>query len=300
MFEISATIPPELADELEAVFCEYTGCSPWMIRKDREDSPTLLYGYFEEEAAARNAWAELRNQFSALAKDYTLNQLEDTEWQNAYKAYLKPWQTGHLHWVPEWMREEYQVPDDETCVWFDAGMAFGTGNHETTRLCAMKLLEYIKREQTPQMDRIQVIDAGCGSGILAISAYKLGVCNIHAFDHDPEAIRVSKENLERNQLAEDAIRFETAGLEEGLVEQHADLLLANIQADVLRIHASSLLKALNVGGWLVLSGVLKEEKQKVANHFRSTAWKDGLPKLSIHTKNWNDWAVLVIKHANEA
>lgn len=273
MIRLRSEIEDALAESLEESFCEMSGCSPWSILRVNKDTPYQLFGYFESEAEAQRAWEALREDFPTLHKDPERTQIDDEDWKNAYKAFLKPWSERGLHWVPVWMRDEYSVPEGEVCVWFDAGMAFGTGSHETTRLCAGRLLDFRDSKGQEAFANARVLDAGCGSGILAISAVLLGAKNVFGFDRDPEAARVSVQNAQGN-IAQQAKRPEFAeqDLEGALAGRQADLVLANIQADVLMIHAEALVTCISPDGWLVLSGVLVVECDRVYERF-SQAWE---------------------------
>lgn len=268
MFEVSCTVTTELAEKLQDYLCEYVRSS-WCLLQIRDNDPFTLQGFFNERADAEREYAELRAEFTELPGDPNWREFDDQEWQNAYKAFIEPWSTGDLHWVPVWRREDYEVPPGETAVYLDAGMAFGTGSHETTRLMAQRILDY--RNAHEDFASKRVIDAGCGSGILAISAAKLGFRDVHAFDRDPEAVRVSLENRPFNELPDEAVSFAEAGLEDGLNGRQADLLLANIQADVLKIYAEQLVNATAPGGVLAMTGILATEVDSVLAVFTPLA-----------------------------
>ncbi len=190
MFILKTEVPAELADALEAYFCE-EGLLAWGI-ESVPGGPLHLKGFFETEAEADEGLAGLRAAFAELPADFAREQIEDREWQEAYKEFLKPWSSGRLHWVPAWERESYALPDGHVALYLDAGMAFGTGSHETTRLMARRLLDFSEARGETFPDQ-HIIDAGCGSGILALSAVLLGAKDVYGFDQDPEAIRVSRE-----------------------------------------------------------------------------------------------------------
>lgn len=293
MVEMSCEIAAELADELEVALSEYVRCN-WVLQQDRDDTPWFLRGYFETAEEAAEALAELRGDFPQIPADLGMTELDDRDWQEAYKAYLKPWSCGPLHWVPEWQRAEYTAAEGDAVLFFDAGMAFGTGSHETTRLMARRLLDFtaVCQQQNRPLDAPRVIDAGCGSGILALSAALLGYRQLFAFDRDAEAMRVSRENVVRNGLPEDAVLWQEAGLEEGLKGRSADLLLANIISDVLIIHAHSLLQATAAGGWLALSGILARESDKVREAFleaSKTVWEQEPARVDVRLDGeWSD------------
>lgn len=277
MIQLHCEISPELAEALEAAFCELVGCSPWCIVRKDERSPYLLDGYFDNETLGAAAWQELRSQFSRLPETPEVIPVDDQDWKNAYKAFLKPWHIENLHWVPVWMREEYALPKDAVCVWFDAGMAFGTGSHETTRLCTGRLLDFKRARGDVAFADAAIVDAGCGSGILAISASLLGAQQVFGFDRDPEAAKVSRENAHYNLSDPSRVEFVECGIEEAFLSgRTADLMLANIQADVLMIYAETLVRAIRPGGWLALSGILTREQAQVQAHFEqvcTTIWE---------------------------
>jgi len=188
--------------------------------------------------------------------EVTSRTLADADWRDSYKAHFHAWQFGRLHWVPVWEREKFSLPPGDAVLWLDPGLAFGTGNHETTRLCVERLVK-IAESGNRKPEKLRVIDAGCGSGILALSAALLGFGEISGFDNDPEAVRVSEENASLNGLA-GRVRFFTGDLVGGLKGVQADVVLANIQADVLLPLAGALVAALAPGATLVLSGLLTE------------------------------------------
>lgn len=286
MIKIKTTIREALSDPLEDHFCEFVR-SNWGIEKINDKSPTELFGYFDTPEEAASEYAQLRQFFPALPESYETEPVNDVDWQNEYKKYLKPWDCKGLHWVPVWLRGEYPVPAGDKALYFDAGLAFGTGDHPTTRLCAMELIDSLK--ENPQ-DKF-VIDAGCGSGILAISAKLLGAGKVFGFDRDPEAVRVSKENAAFNNIPENAIEFVHSGIEGALAGKKADIVLANIISDVLCIYAENLIGAVKAGGKLVLSGILAAENDEVRECFAEKC-----PQVkSIKSAVMGDWSSLTIE-----
>ena len=244
----------------------------WTIHYDANTQKHRLRGYFENKATAIDEFKTIHLAFPELSNNYQLLPVIEEDWQNAYKAFLQPWSYKELHWIPEWMRTDIDKPATDAIVYLDAGMAFGTGAHETTRLIAKRLIDF--KEQRPNgLSTGKIIDAGCGSGILAISAHKIGFKIIRAFDLDPEAIRVSLENLQRNELSNNAIQFTCSGIVDGLNEQSADFIMANILASVLCEYRKELLNAITPGGSLALSGILQTELEEVRQQFVRQAIK---------------------------
>lgn len=249
------------------------GDARWSVYEDVDARSARLCGYFADESAARAAWSELRRSLRGTLRPAgapVLRSVADEDWRESYKAHFKAWRHGRLHWVPEWERGTHRVPRGHAAVYLDPGMAFGTGNHETTRLCVRELVRFAGRLTPAARRGRHVVDAGCGSGILAISAAKLGFPRVFAFDNDREAVAVARKNARRNNSGT-AVRTATAGLETALRSRRADLLLANIQSDVLVQHAPLLVHAVRPGGWLVLSGILAREVEGVAERFREAA-----------------------------
>lgn len=258
--EISVEVLPELADRVEHLLINQE-MPEWQLHEvRRQDAPKPLFwlkGLFPDKPAARAAWKALRGtlppRVSALKPD--LRSVRHEDWANSYKQHFKAWSFGGLHWVPVWQRETAKLNGDPV-LWLDPGMAFGTGNHETTRLCVERLMEVVKA--TPDLKARaakSVIDVGTGSGILALSALKLGFKKVAAFDNDPQAIEIALQNATLNE-ATDAVEFFVADIAGGLKRRKADLLIANIQADVLQANAAALIAAVKPGGRIILSGLL--------------------------------------------
>lgn len=265
MIELRLSIEDGLAEALEAWFCEELQQSWILYRKNPRESYELR-GYFEDKGTADQSLSDLKRQFPDLAKSNPVESgLDDQDWKMAYRHHLKPWAVGHLHWIPEWERATFQKEEGHLYLYLDSGMAFGTGSHETTRLCVEALYRHYQKRGGP--DGQAVIDAGCGSGILAMSASLLGYSPVYAFDRDPEAVRVTFENVDSNGMR-GAVEVCHAGLEDGLAGRNAPVIMANIQADVLAIYAEDIVKAWNPDkGVLILSGILHGEEHKILEVF---------------------------------
>lgn len=284
LFEFKIEIPVEAVEATDTLLLEI-GAENWSVMEDVIIRRAWLIGVFEDKAAAEASWADLRPQLPATPKeDGELRALADQDWRDSYKAHFKPWQFGRLHWVPIWLRETYALPKGDAVIWLDPGLAFGTGNHETTRLCVERLVKLSVCRGTTG----RVIDAGCGSGILALSAIKLGFSDVSGFDNDPEAVRVSEENAAMNGLA-GRVRFFTGDLVSGLKGPEADILLANIQADVLMRFAGELTGAVAPGGTLAMSGILAQEIDKVRATFVAL-----VPSWSCESRLMGEWADLAL------
>ena len=291
--ELRAIVPSELADQLEEYFFE-TETVHWGVMQKEINDPYEVFGFFPDEATAKAELAKLREAFPMLPEDFELGTMEDSFWQNAYKEFVKPWTNRQLHWIPLWERDNITPPEGAAVVYLDAGMAFGTGAHETTRLCARRLLDYFEAKNG-QVDTLDIIDAGCGSGVLALSASALGFKKILGFDFDPEAIVVCGSNSAENPHIP-AVAFEVADLEKGLKGRQADLLMANIQTDVLIPHSEPVVMGVKPGGTLALSGILTKELDEVRAHYEAkfAELRPG-DKLTVDTREDGEWADLRIE-----
>ena len=286
LFEIRSEISPGHTEAADTVFLE-EGLEHWSVLEDVIGRRAWVVGIFGDAAHAQSEWAQVRQALgtagvaTAAAAERSLG---DADWRDSYKAHFKAWQFGRLHWVPVWERATYRVPAGDAVLWLDPGLAFGTGNHETTRLCVERLVAFV----TERGSGGRVIDAGCGSGILALSAALLGFKDVFAFDNDPEAIRVSEENAALNDL-QGRVAFSVGDLVTGLAGRHADLVLANIQADVLRRFHTQLLGAVAPGGMLVLSGILAAENSEVREAFETAA-----PGWAVNARTMGEWSDVVL------
>ncbi len=291
LFQIKAEIPVFAVEETDNLFLEL-GREEWNILEDVIVKRAWVVGIFRSSEEADTQWEELR----ALLPAEPLGEAErsalgDRDWKDSYKAHFKAWKFGRLHWVPVWERETYALPQGDVAIWLDPGLAFGTGNHETTRLCIERLIALeaqgapgAKDQGASNKKTARVIDAGCGSGILALSAVKLGYRHVEAFDNDPEAIRVSEENAAMND-ATGAVNFFVGDLLSGLAGREADIVLANIQADVLMRFAEKLVGAVAPGGSLILSGILAHENETVRDAFAAAA-----PGWTVEARTMGEWS----------
>lgn len=209
------------------------------------------------EKSPTDAIAFLRERFNAENIDakFELIGVNEDDWANAWKAYYKPIRIGkHMVIVPAW--EHFEPLDDDIVVRMDPGMAFGTGTHETTRLVIELLEKYVKKGQ-------RMLDVGTGSGILAICASKLGAEHCAAYDIDPVAVRVARDNIaesgQKNIICEVSDLLKQVSLEGG----QYDIVTANIVADIIIRMAPDIGKYMKEGAPLIASGIITERKDEV-------------------------------------
>ncbi len=179
--------------------------------------------------------------------------IAEEEWAEAWKAHYDVLRVGPFVIRPTW--REAELRPGELLIELDPGMAFGTGTHPTTRLCLLALAEWLQPGE-------RILDLGTGSGILAIAAARRGASRVWALDIDPVAVRVARENVQRNRLA-DRVEVARGSLEEALARgEQFDGILANILAPVIQRFCEQGLSALlRPGGWVIVSGFLCGEQE---------------------------------------
>ena len=200
----------------------------------------------------------------------------EEEWSTAWRKYYKPTPIGHrMVVVPSW--EEYEAKEGEIIIDMEPGMAFGTGTHETTRLCAELLEENIKKGD-------YLLDVGSGSGILAICASKLGAAKCAACDIDPVAVRTEVENAERNDCHNIDCYVSDLLSDVKLIDGKLfDVVTANIVADIIIRMAPDIGKFIREGGYLIASGIIEEREAEVD----AVVTKCGFEKVGAkHEKGW--------------
>ncbi|EKF9659004.1 50S ribosomal protein L11 methyltransferase [Vibrio cholerae] len=199
---------------------------------------------------------------------HKVEQVEDKDWEREWMDNFHPMQFGRRLWIcPSWR----EVPDPQAVnVMLDPGLAFGTGTHPTTALC----LEWL---DNLDLTGKTVIDFGCGSGILAIAAIKLGAAKVIGIDIDPQALLASKDNAARNGVEDQIEVYLPKDQPEGLV---ADVVVANILAGPLRELSPIIKGLLKPGGQLAMSGILDTQAESVAEFYRDDLKLDPIAEKS--------------------
>lgn len=185
--------------------------------------------------------------------------LEDRDWEREWMQHYQPMRFGRRLWIcPSWLAP----PDpDAVNLLLDPGLAFGTGTHPTTALCLGAL-------DAMDLGGITAVDYGCGSGILAAAALKLGAERVLAVDNDPQALVATRENAVRNDIEQGALQIAAPESVDWAAWAHqADLVIANILAGPLIELSGTLLRFMKPGGTLLLSGLLASQADALRNHY---------------------------------
>ena len=255
------------------------------IFKEGKDAATVT-AYFpdtdniEEHIEYIRAKIEELKTFGINIENYRVESKEvrEEDWANSWKKYYKPMKIGERVVIkPIW--EDYKVKNDEVVVEMDPGMAFGTGTHETTKMCIEIIQQYMKVGD-------RVFDIGTGSGILGITAAKLGAKEVIAGDLDPVAVDSAKINRDFNNLTNMDVKL---GNMAEVVEGKANFVIANIIADVIILILEDIEKILEPGGIFVGSGIINHMQQKVLDKMAEKSME------IIEIKNENDWRAIVCK-----
>ncbi len=218
---------------------------------------------------------------ASVFKQPVIVSVNTEDWAQSWKTYFKPLRVGkRLYIVPTW--EEAAITDNDLIIRIDPGMAFGTGGHETTRLC-LELLEQVM-DESPLLSIPSLLDLGTGSGILAMAAILLGAGRVLALDIDADAINVARENIALNEMDE-LIECGTTSLES--ITEKFDIIMANILAEELVRLAQELSSHLEPGGFLILSGILAEKEELVRRGFSD------MPLVYKHTAHAGEWVALL-------
>lgn len=205
-----------------------------------------------------------------------IGDIDAADYENEWKKYYNPIKTKHITIVPTWI--DYKASNGEKIMRLDPGMAFGTGSHATTRMC-LELMDVNGKD---------VIDVGCGSGILGIAAKICGAKSVYMCDIDEQAVEFARQNASLNHV--DAV-IERADLLEG--DRQADFIFANITADILMRFSKSIGKHLRKGGIIVLSGIIDTREAEVVQCYRDAGYE------IIERQSIDDWRAFKLKRVDD-
>lgn len=252
-----------------------------------ETEIVTVSAYYPEDEELSGRLSTIKEGLSEIEKrigSFQIGQLRfrkvsEKDWANEWKQYFHTTKIGSQIVIkPDW--ESYTPTAEEKVIELDPGMAFGTGTHATTRMCIERLEELV----TPNID---VYDVGTGSGILAMTAALMGARSIHAIDIDGKAVEVAKENIAKNHLS-NRITVKKGNLLDD-ADEKADLIVANIIADIIITLLPDAFKKLRQGGLFLASGVIKERLCDV----EKAARQHGFAVLDV--KNRAGWTAITMR-----
>ena len=231
---------------------------------DVDDGVAYISFYLEEDEdkekmlqAVREELKEIGTYVNVGSMEIEESQTEDVDWVNNWKQYFHQFTIDDVLIIPSW--EDVQPEDeDKMIIHIDPGTAFGTGMHETTQLCIRQIKKYVTEDT-------EILDVGCGSGILGMLALKFGAKHSTGTDLDPCAIDATHENMEVNGISRDQYRvmigniIDDKEVQDQVGYDHYDIVAANILADVLVPLTPVILNHLKTGGIYITSGIIEEK-----------------------------------------
>ncbi len=236
--------------------------------KDRTKG--IVHIYLEPGMNPGEALAFLKEQYAraGIRSELEVIPCRNEDWQNNWKNYFKPTEVGKKLLIqPVW---EEELPEAETdafrkTLYLEPGLAFGTGTHETTRLCLEALEDLIRGGET-------VLDLGCGSGILSIAALLLGASRAEGVDIDELAVKTAVENGKRNGFAPPVLTYRCGDMAKQ-VSGTFDLIVANIVADIIVLFCETARQFLHEGSVFLVSGIIKDREQDVLDAFEKYGFR---------------------------
>ena len=251
-----------------------------ILHADKTKAKISIFVPEEKNLSEYIAFIDAKLASLSIAFEKEIEGMEEENWADSWKKYFKPIKLGRVTIVPAW--ESYDADEGEVIIKIDPGMAFGTGTHETTRLVMKIMQDAVKGGE-------RVLDVGCGSGILAITAAKLGAESCNAYDIDPVAVKVARENAEIAGC--DNITVGTSDLLAGVerISGGYDLCVANIVADIIIRMLPDVHTYLNPSAPIILSGIVADRE----NDIKNAAMQHGYGVVRIEREN--DWVAMMIK-----
>ena len=259
--------PTTLEENLHDDFGTIVELSP----TDYPEVGVIVKGYINELNFDDETFNRFKDELEQLGKNINIGEffkietttIQDSDWENSWKDYFDILNIGEKFViVPTW--REYENEEDKYVINIDPGMAFGTGGHETTSLCIKNLEKYVKPHDN-------IIDVGCGSGILSIAASYLTDGSLKAVDLDKLAVDVSRENFALNNL-ENRIEVEEASLLTKETKKY-DVIVANILAHIIELMLEDAYKLLEDGGYFITSGIIKDKKDELLEKMLQQGFK---------------------------
>lgn len=251
-----------------------------ILNADRDTVKVSLFVPEERNPLEYKEFLETRLPALSIDAEISLEGMNEDDWAESWKQYYKPVPLGKVTIVPAW--EKYEAREDEIVVRMDPGMAFGTGTHETTRLVIRLMQDELKGGE-------RLLDVGTGSGILSICASKMGAKSCNAYDIDPVAVKVARDNAIADGCTN--ITLGVSDLLRGvdLSGGKYDFCVANIVADIIIRMLPDVRDYLKEGAPLILSGIIGERAEEVKNAVAANGFT--VEKEIFE----NDWVGLLVR-----
>ncbi len=263
--------------------------STWKEEETGEIRHTLYFQEEKEALAARDllmAKAEEFASFGCVFDPIECTRLKREDWAESWKLHFRPMVVSErLAVSPSW--EKFEPLPGQSLVLLDPGMSFGTGQHATTKFCLVSIDRFIAELKAKGASGISLLDAGSGSGILAIGGKLLGCTRVDAFDIDPETIPVARENARKNGIRDEDLSLAVSSLSDYAPEIRYDIVAANILSSALIAGKEKLLSFCHPGTLLILAGILDSEYGRVKDVFESDNCRE---LFSAKEKEWRGGA----------
>ena len=240
-----------------------------------KNKDVVIKAFFKPDADIDKILSEINN-LDCVKNNVKVNKKENEDWSTTWRSFYKPKKIGRLVIKPEW--EEYDAKDGEAVFVIEPGQAFGTGEHESTSMC-------LTLAQDVELCGKTVLDIGCGSGILGISAVLLGAKSAVLTDLDPKAVEVTKDNAIKNKVT-DKVKVLCEDLSNS--PDKFDVVFANLTADLLIRLSKQVSANVKPDGIMIVSGIIKEREDEVTKSFDTVGFK------VFKAERKNNWTALIL------
>ena len=297
--KITLSTPPELVDPLSNFITE-TGAQG-VSQEELEpatpdDFPKFtereeLMAYFPADTHAESRIASLKAYIDNLSEifpeldrpSFSTETITDPDWEEQWKKYFKPLRISKDIVVkPTW--ERYTPTGRDIVIEIDPGMAFGTGQHPSTRMCMIALEDILLKDRS--IEKWRVLDVGTGTGILGISCAKLGAQRVVCLDIDPRSIEIASKNVDINRVED---RVQIINKDASIYDGTFDLIVANLTSETLLKLRTHLISMTETGGYLVISGIIDQDRKVIEERFLT----DDVTLHSVITEK--EWVCYLLK-----
>lgn len=297
--KITLSAPPELVDPLSNFITETSAQGVFQEELEPatpDDFPKStereeLMAYFPADTTTENRIASLKAYIDNLSEifpesdkpSFSTETITDPDWEEQWKKYFKPLRISKDIVVkPTW--ERYTPTGRDIVIEIDPGMAFGTGQHPSTRMCMIALEDILLKDRS--IEKRRVLDVGTGTGILGISCAKLGAERVVCLDIDPKSVEIASKNVDINRVGD---KVQIINEDASMYDDTFDLIVANLTAETLLKLRTHLISMTETGGYLVISGIIDQDRKVIEEHFLT----DDVALHSVITEK--EWVCYLLK-----